>query len=101
MKVQVLGGDGFCGWPTALHLSKLGHKITIVDNLSRRWIDKKMGADSLTPIATVEDRLAAWTKKTGLTIDFASIDVARSRCVRSYNLCWGQSRCTPSKACAR
>ena len=76
-KIVVIGGDGFCGWPTALHLSKLGHKITIVDNLSRRWIDKKMGADSLTPIATVEDRLAAWTKKTGLTIDFASIDVAR------------------------
>ena len=76
-KIVVIGGDGFCGWPTALHLSKLGHKITIVDNLSRRSIDKKMGADSLTPIATVEDRLAAWTKKTGLTIDFASIDVAR------------------------
>ena len=75
--IIVIGGDGFCGWPTALHLSKLGHNITIVDNLSRRWIDKKMGADSLTPIASVEDRLAAWTEATGLTIDFASIDVAR------------------------
>lgn len=75
--IIVIGGDGFCGWPTALHLSKQGHNITIVDNLSRRWIDKKMGADSLTPIASVEDRLAAWTEATGLTIDFASIDVAR------------------------
>lgn len=75
--IIVIGGDGFCGWPTALHLSKLGHNITIVDNLSRRWIDKKMGADSLTPIATVEERLAAWTEATGLTIDFASLDVAR------------------------
>lgn len=76
-KIVVIGGDGFCGWPTALHLSKLGHQITIVDNLSRRWIDKKMGADSLTPIASVEDRLAAWKEHTGLTIDFESIDVAR------------------------
>lgn len=75
--IIVIGGDGFCGWPTALHLSKLGHNITIVDNLSRRWIDKKMGADSLTPIATVEERLTGWNEATGLTIDFASIDVAR------------------------
>ncbi|WP_270728284.1 NAD-dependent epimerase/dehydratase family protein [Shimia sp. Alg240-R146] len=76
-KIIVIGGDGFCGWPTALHLSKLGHQVTIVDNLSRRWIDKKMGADSLTPIATVEERLQAWTDATGLVIDFECIDVAR------------------------
>ncbi|MCY4336655.1 MAG: NAD-dependent epimerase/dehydratase family protein [Litoreibacter sp.] len=76
-EILVIGGDGFCGWPTALHLSKLGHKVTIADNLSRRWIDKKMGADSLTPIATVEERLEAWTQVTGLTINFEYIDVAR------------------------
>ncbi len=75
--ILVIGGDGFCGWPTALHLSKLGHKVTIIDNLSRRWIDQKMGADSLTPLATIEDRLAAWTECSGKTIDFESIDVAR------------------------
>lgn len=75
--IIVIGGDGFCGWPTALHLSKQGHNVTIVDNMSRRWIDKKMGADSLTPIASMEDRLAAWTEATGLTIDFANLDVAR------------------------
>jgi len=75
--IVVIGGDGFCGWPTALHLSQLGHSITIVDNLSRRRIDKEMGADSLTPIATVEDRLGAWTDVSGKVIDFAHIDVAR------------------------
>lgn len=75
--IIVVGGDGFCGWPTALHLSKLGHNITIVDNMSRRWIDQKMGADSLTPIASMEDRLAAWAEKTGLEIGFEYIDVAR------------------------
>jgi UDP-sulfoquinovose synthase len=75
--ITIIGGDGFCGWPTALHLSKLGHNITIIDNLSRRWIDKRLGADSLTPIATVEERLDAWNRATGLTIEFKSMDVAQ------------------------
>ncbi|WP_299654987.1 NAD-dependent epimerase/dehydratase family protein [uncultured Tateyamaria sp.] len=75
--IIVVGGDGFCGWPTALHLSQLGHNITIVDNLSRRDIDAEMGADSLTPIASMADRLAAWTEHTGRTIAFENIDVAR------------------------
>ena len=50
MKIAVLGGDGFVGWPTALHLSDLGHEIHIVDNLSRRWIDTELGVQSLTPM---------------------------------------------------
>ncbi|WP_299296782.1 NAD-dependent epimerase/dehydratase family protein [uncultured Tateyamaria sp.] len=75
--VLVIGGDGFCGWPTALHLSNLGHNVTIVDNLSRRDIDAQMGADSLTPIASMDDRIAAWAEQTGRTIGFENIDVAR------------------------
>ena len=75
--IIVVGGDGFCGWPTALHLSKLGHNITIVDNMSRRDIDAEMGADSLTPIASLADRLTAWNDQTGLTIAFEHIDVAK------------------------
>ena len=42
MKILILGGDGFCGWPTALRLSKSGYEITIIDNLSRRKIDKEL-----------------------------------------------------------
>lgn len=57
-KVMVLGGDGFCGWPTSLHLSDHGHDIVIVDNLSRRKIDLDLGCDSLTPIASMEVRFA-------------------------------------------
>ncbi|MEP3295225.1 MAG: NAD-dependent epimerase/dehydratase family protein [Pseudoruegeria sp.] len=76
-EIMVIGGDGFCGWPTALHLSKLGHSVTIVDNMSRREIDEKIGADSLTPIASMEDRIAAWKEQTGLVINFEKIDVAR------------------------
>ena len=55
-KVIVLGGDGFCGWPTSLYLSDQGHDIVIVDNLSRRKIDLELGCDSLTPIASMEVR---------------------------------------------
>ena len=57
-KVFVLGGDGFCGWPTALHLSNLGHDVVIIDDLSRRKIDVELGASSLTPISTPEVRVA-------------------------------------------
>jgi len=76
-KVLIIGGDGFCGWPTSLHLSELGHDVTIVDNLSRRRIDVEMGAESLTPIATIEDRIAAWKEVSGRTISFANIDVSK------------------------
>jgi hypothetical protein len=53
-KVIVLGGDGFCGWPTSLHLSDQGHDVVVVDNLSRRNIDIELGCDSLTPIQSPE-----------------------------------------------
>ena len=59
MKVLVLGGDGFCGWPSALHLSARGHDVVIVDNLSRRKIDIELEVDSLTPIRPMGERLAA------------------------------------------
>jgi UDP-sulfoquinovose synthase len=52
VKILVLGGDGFCGWPTSLHLSNIGHDVTIVDNLSRRAIDIELEVQSLTPIAS-------------------------------------------------
>jgi len=59
-KVVVLGGDGFCGWPTSLYLSDQGHEVIIVDNLSRRKIDVELGCDSLTPIAAIEERCRVW-----------------------------------------
>ncbi|MEP1207511.1 MAG: NAD-dependent epimerase/dehydratase family protein [Rhizobiaceae bacterium] len=77
MKIHVLGGDGFCGWPTALHLSKLGHQVSIIDNLSRRKIDVELETSSLTPISPMGTRLSAWKELTGNTIDFHCIDVAR------------------------
>lgn len=55
-KIIVLGGDGFCGWPTTLYLSDRGHDVVCVDNLSRRNIDTELGCDSLTPIQSPEVR---------------------------------------------
>ena len=75
MKIIVLGGDGFCGWPTALHLANLGHEVTIVDNLSRRHIDIELEAGSLTPIRPLGERVAAWKEVTGRAIDVHSFTV--------------------------
>jgi UDP-sulfoquinovose synthase len=68
MRVLILGGDGFCGWPTALHLSARGHEVEIVDNGSRRRIDEELGVGSLTPIEDLETRLAAWREVSGRAI---------------------------------
>ncbi|MCZ0964517.1 NAD-dependent epimerase/dehydratase family protein [Paracoccus benzoatiresistens] len=68
MKIIVLGGDGFCGWPTALHLSARGHDVIIVDNLSRRKIDVELEVTSLTPIRPLGERVRAWHELTNHTI---------------------------------
>ena len=76
MKVLVLGGDGFCGWPTSLHLSDLGHDVTIVDNLSRREIDLELEVESLTPIRPMGERIRVWKELTGNDIGFVHLDLA-------------------------
>ncbi len=76
MRVLILGGDGFCGWPTALHLSAQGHEVAIVDNLSRRKIDIELECESLTPIRPMGERLRAWKEVSGHDIAFHDIDVA-------------------------
>tara|TARA_R110002167_G_scaffold91135_11_gene245190 strand:+ start:617 stop:1849 length:1233 start_codon:yes stop_codon:yes gene_type:complete len=77
MRVLVLGGDGFCGWPTALHLSARGWDVTVVDNLSRRNIDNELEIQSLTPIRTMGERIAAWKDVSGKTIDFVNMTVGK------------------------
>lgn len=73
--VIILGGDGFCGWPTALHLSHIGYNVVIVDNLSRRKIDIDLGADSLTPIRPIDVRIEAWREVSGRSIRFERLTV--------------------------
>jgi UDP-sulfoquinovose synthase len=76
LRILILGGDGFCGWPTSLHLSNLGHEVVIVDNLVRREMDIELEAESLTPIKPIGTRLQAWKEVTGNEIGFHKIDVA-------------------------
>jgi UDP-sulfoquinovose synthase len=78
MKVLVLGGDGFCGWPTSLHLASCGHDVAIVDNLSRRNIDNELECNSLTPIRPMGERLRTWKEVSGKEIAFHRFDVAEN-----------------------
>lgn len=75
MRIAVLGGDGYCGWATALYLSKQGHSVAIVDNFIRRQWDHELGAQTLTPIRPLADRLRVWQKLTGRSIDVFTGDV--------------------------
>jgi len=77
-RVIVFGGDGFCGWPTALRLSAAGYDVTIIDNFSRRTIDVELGCESLTPIVTLEQRVKRWRELTGNKLFFKRVDIARN-----------------------
>jgi UDP-sulfoquinovose synthase len=68
MQILVLGGDGYLGWPTALHLSAAGHDVAVNDNFARRGYDEEMGVESLVPIATLDERIVAWDDVSGKTI---------------------------------
>src|SRR6266566_3001504 len=76
MKIAVLGGDGYCGWATALYLSQKGHSVAIVDNFLRRLWDHELGAQTLTPIRPLTDRVRVWQDLTGKTIELYVGDVA-------------------------
>ncbi|HJZ47877.1 MAG TPA: NAD-dependent epimerase/dehydratase family protein [Roseiflexaceae bacterium] len=69
MRILILGGDGYLGWPTAMHLSRRGHDVAALDNLARRAWDRELGADSLTPIGSFGERIAAWHELSGRTIE--------------------------------
>ena len=77
MKVLVLGGDGFCGWPAALHLSARGDDVIIVDNFSRRRIDEELDVQSLTPIRSMVERRTAWREVSGRELGVVELDIAQ------------------------
>jgi len=75
MRICVLGGDGYCGWATALYLSKKGHRVAIVDNFLRRQWDFELGVQTLTPIQPLAERLRVWQELTGEAIELFTGDV--------------------------
>jgi len=77
VKVIVLGGDGFCGWPCAVNLAEQNHDVIIVDNLSRRKIDIDLEVESLTPIASITERLSAWEEIGGKPMRFLNMDISK------------------------
>jgi UDP-sulfoquinovose synthase len=75
MKICVLGGDGYCGWATALYLSQQGHQVAVVDNFARRQWDHELGVQTLTPIRSMPERLRAWRRVSGEDLEFLSGDI--------------------------
>ncbi|MBF2002733.1 MAG: NAD-dependent epimerase/dehydratase family protein [Synechococcales cyanobacterium C42_A2020_086] len=75
MKVLVIGGDGYCGWATALYLSNKGYEVSILDSLVRRHWDAELCVETLTPIAPIHTRLQRWQELTGKTIDLFIGDI--------------------------
>lgn len=78
MRIIVLGGDGFVGWPVSLRLSSGGHDVTIIDNFARRDIDLELGCESLTEIRFMSERVKAWNNLSGNKISFKRVDVAKN-----------------------
>ncbi|KAK9818139.1 hypothetical protein WJX72_007709 [[Myrmecia] bisecta] len=74
-RVMIIGGDGYCGWATALHLSARGYAVCIVDNLVRRTYDIQLGLDTLTPIATAQKRVQKWGEISGKHIELEICDI--------------------------
>ncbi len=70
VRILVLGGDGYLGWPTAMHLSAAGHDVAVVDNFLRRAMADELGASSLTPIQSLQERVRAWREVSGRTLSF-------------------------------
>ena len=102
-RILIVGGDGYCGWAAALHLSAAGYAVTIADNLSRRAWDREHGLASLVPISAMPCRVEEWHRRTGRTIRFACVDVtdygALCRIVRDVDpaaiVHFGQQRSAP------
>ena len=74
-RVMIIGGDGYCGWATSLHLAARGYKVAIVDNLVRRNYDTELGMETLTPIASAHDRVDTWNKISGQPVELFVGDI--------------------------
>ena len=79
MRILILGGDGYLGWPTAMYLSSKGHDVTVVDNFAKRQWELEEGIEPLSPIPPLHRRIRFWNEKTGKTIDLKVGDLCNYR----------------------
>jgi UDP-sulfoquinovose synthase len=82
MRILVLGGDGYLGWPTAMYLSTRGHDVGVVDNFAKRRWEMELNVEPLFPIHTLHDRVSAWREVTGRAIDLFVGDLRNYGAVR-------------------
>ncbi len=102
-RILILGGDGYLGWPTGLHFSNRGWTVMLVDNLSRREWDKEYGTESLTPIRSFQDRVGAWNRISGKSLEYAVGDITDHDFLHSVFerfrpgviVHYGEQRCAP------
>src|SRR5438874_11077719 len=69
MRILILGGDGYLGWPTAMYLSRRGHTVGVLDNFAKRRWELELNVEPLVPIRTLQDRVAGWREVTGLSME--------------------------------
>ncbi|MGD1712151.1 NAD-dependent epimerase/dehydratase family protein [Dapis sp. BLCC M172] len=103
MKVLVIGGDGYCGWATALYLSSKGYEVGILDSMVRRHWDMEIQVETLTPIAPIQKRIQRWKDLTGKKIDLYIGDITNydflSKTLRQFEpesiVHFGEQRAAP------
>ena len=83
MRIMILGGDGYLGWPTAMHFSARGHEIAVIDNYLRRECHKERGSDSLTPILGLPERVDAWRDVNGAEMQSYLIDICDAQALEA------------------
>ena len=88
MKVLVIGGDGYCGWATALHLANKGYEVGVLDSLVRRHWDNELGVATLTPIASIQERIYKWQAVSGQKIDLFIGDITNYEFLQNTFRCF-------------
>lgn len=81
--ILILGGDGYLGWPTAMHFSIRGHTVTVVDNYMRRNACTELDVGMLYPVPTLIERANIWYEKTGKQINVVIADLTNPAAMRS------------------
>ena len=103
MRILVLGGDGYLGWPTAMHLSQRGHEVAVLDNMMRRNWDNEIGAESLVPIAPLQERVAVWQEVSGKQVkayigdlcDYSFVEPVMKEFMPEAIVHYGEQRAAP------